>query len=138
MVLNLEFFDIFMYMANGPPVPDFIQTRSTQEFKAPNKFTPFSSEMLKNAQTTLTRSPESGAVTMTEPPKYEDPTTSMSQRDKELTDQLLAQVMDSKGSKNPQEAVSQIEKKIPQEKKSQGFWAQLITAIQDFFRNIFR
>lgn len=83
--------------------------------------------------------PEFGRSIITEPQKYGEPITTVLPQDKELTDKLLAQIMNQKVPKNPQEVVSQIEKKIPQEvKKSQGFWAQLITAIQDFFRNIFR
>lgn len=82
--------------------------------------------------------PEFNKPTMTEPSEYKDPTASMSPEDKALTDKLMAQIMHQEGPQKPQEVISQIEKKIPQEKKSQGFWAQLITAIQDFFRNIFR
>ena len=83
--------------------------------------------------------PEFGRSIITEPPKYEDSTISMSPQDKELTDRIMAQIMDKPEPKKPQEVVSQIKKNLPQEtKKPQGFWAQLTTTIQNFFRNLFR
>lgn len=132
---------ILKYMANGPPLVDVQQARTSSELRATNKnsFTPFSNDMLRDAQATISRSPESRAVTVTEPPRFqEDPTISMSPQDKALADQLIAQVMDNPEPKKQQEAVSQIEKSISQEKKQQGFWIQFKEVIQSFFRNLFR
>ncbi len=83
-------------------------------------------------QRNYTPLPEFGEPTMTEPPKYKEPT--MTNNDKQLTDQLMAQIMNQEGPKKPQEITSQIAKNIPQEKKSQGFWAKIL----EWFRNIFR
>lgn len=128
-------------MANGPPLVDTPrQMKASPEFKAPaNNFTSFSENMLRDAQATISRSPETGKVTITEPPKYqEDPTISMSPQDRELTDRLMAQIMDKPEPKKQPEIVSQIEKNISKDKKQQGFWLQLKEAIQNFFRNLFR
>lgn len=127
-------------MANGLPLVDAKQASASHEFKAPaNNFTSFSGDMLRDAQATISRPPESGAVTITEPLKYEDPTISMSPQDKELTDRLMAQIMDKPETKKPQEAISQIENKIPQEiKKSQGFFASIWESIKNFFKDLFR
>lgn len=129
-------------MANGLPLVDtHQQMRASSEFKAPtNNFTSFSGDMLRGAQATISRSPESGKVTKTEPPKYqEDPTVSMSAEDRALTDKLMAQIMEKPKSRT-QEVIPPIEKNISEEKakKPQGFWAQLKETIQNFFRNLFR
>lgn len=124
-----------------PLVDTHQQMRASSEFKAPaNNFTSFSGDMLRDAQETISRRHESGAVTVNEPPKYqENPTISMSPEDKALTDQLMAQIMDKPEPKKPQQVASQIETKIPQEiKKSQGFFASIWESIRNFFRNIFR
>lgn len=115
-------------MANGTPIPDVIKTRPIQEFNAANKFTPFSNEMLRNAQTTEIRSPE----IKDEPPIHEQQTDTVE------VDKLMAQIMNQEGPKKPQEAISQIEKNLPQEKKSQGFFTQIIEWFKTTFRNLFR
>lgn len=101
-----------------------VDFKITPEVPRPKNFTPL---------------PEFGRSIITEPPKFEDPTDSMSPQDKELTNRLMAQIMDKPESKKPQEVVQQIEKKIPIEaKKSQGFWAKISEVIKDFFKNFFR
>ncbi len=80
--------------------------------------------------------PEFIRPTMTELPKYEEPTMT-SPQDEELTKRLLAQVMDQK-PKKPEEIIPHVEKNISQEKKSQGFLAQIIERLKTTFRNLFR
>ena len=46
--------------------------------------------------------------------------------------------MNQEGPKKPQEAISQIEKNLPKEKKSQGFFTQIIEWFKTTFRNLFR
>jgi len=69
---------------------------------------------------------------ITEPPKYEESTTSVSPQDEELTNRLMAQIM---GKEKPQETISQIK---PQEKKSPGFFAKIIERLKNTLRNLFR
>jgi len=109
-------------MVNGPGVGD----------GPPIGFAPSRIEIAKPSQN-FTPLPEFERPTMTEPPKYEKPTDTVE------VDKLMAQIMNQKVPKNPQEVVSQIEKKIPQEvKKSQGFIAQIIEWFKTTFRNLFR
>jgi len=88
------------------------------ETKAPQNYTPL---------------PEFGRPTMSEPPKYVEPTTAMLPQDKALTDRLMAQIMEKPKSKS-QEVVPQIEKRNLQEKKTQGFFEKIL----EWFRNLFR
>ena len=123
-------------MVNGPSLADFQQAKISPEFKASSRnFTSFSGDMLREAQATIPRSPENGAVTLSEPPRYqEDPTVSMSSQDKELTDRLMAQIMEKPIPKRQSEVVSQSEKKTSkEEKKAQGFLARLWEKIKNFF-----
>jgi hypothetical protein len=111
-------------MANGLSSPDSAMGIRPLEIKTlePRNFTPLQ---------------EFRKPIMSEPPKYQEPT--MTNNDKQLTDQLLAQIMNQEGPKNPQEAVKQVEKKIPQEaKKSQSFLAILWESIRDYFVSIFK
>ncbi|MCR4327088.1 MAG: hypothetical protein NUV46_00730 [Nanoarchaeota archaeon] len=115
-------------MANGLPLMDVKQVNSSPEFKSPNTFTPFSNEMLRNAQETN--------LTHKEAPKYSEPT--LTNNEKQLTDQLLAEIMKEE-PKKPQKTIPQIEKKTTQEvEKSQGFWSQLLDWFRTTFRNLFR
>jgi len=117
-------------MSNGLSSPDigvgFAPPRV--EAKPPQHFTPLDVDHFANQRYEK--------PIITEPPKYqEDPTISMSPQDEELTKKLMAQIMDKPGPKKPQEVISQIENKIPQEiKKPQGLWAK----ISEWFRNLFR
>ncbi|MBI5122665.1 hypothetical protein HZA75_02280 [Candidatus Roizmanbacteria bacterium] len=104
-------------MLDGP-APDIMAGFApprVEATKSPQNFTPL---------------PEFKKPTMTEPPKYSEPT------DTANVDELMAQIMKEK-PKKPQEVVSQIEKEIPQEKKPQGFWAKIKDAIENFFRKLF-
>ena len=84
-------------------------------------------------QRNFTPLPEFQKSTMTEPPKYEKPTTTP-QIDHIMAD-ILAQGKDS----SPQAVVKKVENKLPQEtKKSQGFLAQIIEWFKTTFRNLFR
>jgi len=112
-------------MANGLSSPDSAIGIRPTEIKAPER-------------QNFTRLPEFQKPTITELPKYEEPTMTVSPQDKELTDQLLAKIMNQEKPKKPQEVISQIEKKISQEKKSQGFLAQIIEWFKTTFKNLFR
>ncbi len=77
--------------------------------------------------------PEFRKPTMTEPPQYQEP-TSTPEMDRLMAD-ILAQGKDS----SPQAVVKKVENKLPQEtKKSQGFLAQIIEWFKTTFRNLFR
>lgn len=82
--------------------------------------------------------PEFGRPTITEPPRYEDPTTSMSPQDEELANRLISQIMDKKAPKKQDEIIPHVEKNISQENKSQGFLAKIIERLKTTFRNLFR
>jgi len=107
-------------MLDGPSAPDigigFAPPRV--ESKMPQNFTPL---------------PEFQKPTMTKPPSYQEPTTTPQ------IDQLMADILAQGKAENPQTAIKQVEKKLPQEvKKPQGFWVQLKEKIKNFFRNLFR
>jgi len=80
-----------------------------------------------------TPSPEFGKPTMTEPPKYSEPT------DTANVDELMAQIL---GQKKNTEVISSPISKLPiitkTENKPQGLLAQIIEWFKTTFRNLFR
>lgn len=121
-------------MPHGLSRPDFNQSKQAPEFKAPtSNFTSFSGDMLKDAQTTVSRSHESGEVKIAEPVRSEEPTVLMSSKDKELTEALMAQIMDKPRSKEVPIAPEIVKKTLEQTKNPQGFWAKIWEKIRSFF-----
>ncbi|MEK7633854.1 MAG: hypothetical protein AAB437_03355 [Patescibacteria group bacterium] len=107
-------------MLNGSSVPEIV-----------TGFVPPRVEAAKPSQN-FTPLPEFGRPTITEPPpKYGEPTASMSSEDKALTDRLMAQIMDKPEPKKPQTVTSQIEKNIPKEAKK-----SLAVKIIEWFSNL--
>lgn len=110
-------------MTNGLPSPDSAMRIPPPEIRVP--------EPQKN----FTPLPEFRKPVNTEPPKFKEPTTA----DNPEMDKLLADILAQGKSKNPQEAVRQVEKNLPVEtKKSQGFIAKIVEWIKNLFRNLFR
>ena len=85
-------------------------------------------------QKNYTPLPDFGKPDITEPPKYEEQSMAippdMPPELKKVMEQIQAEAV--KG-KEQAEVLPQVKTKKPQ-----GFWAQLIEAIKNFFRNLFR
>lgn len=96
--------------------------------KPAGNFTPFDINQYKKPDfMPLPRFEKSDVVP---PPEYqEDPTVSMSAKDKALTDQLMEPIMKKPEPKKQQEA-----EHLQEVKEKQGFWAKIL----DWLRNLFR
>jgi len=96
---------------------------------ASETMTAFAPPVERMPQKNFTPLPQFERPTMTKPPKFEEPTTTLQM------DQLMADILAQGKDHNPQAAVKQVEKNLPQEtKKSQGFFEKII----DWLRNLFR
>ncbi len=109
-------------MSNGLSSPDSAVGIHPPEIRTPlpqENFTPL---------------PKSVEPTVTRPLEFEEPTTI----DDTEVNRLVADILDQGKPKNPQAAVQQVEKNLPQEtKKSQGILVQIFEWLRTTFKNLF-
>ena len=113
-------------MLDGPSAPDIATGFAPPvEVKAPQNFTSLRG---KDFYENRINPPVYERSTVTEPPRFEDPTTSNPK-----IDELMANILAQGKPKNTQETVAEVEKNIPAEAKKQGFFAKIWESIKKLF-----